>query len=279
MNPQIDLQAIQDFKDRLAAEASKAEDRQLEVELAGVVQDQVAQSGAQIQQALVLAISSLIKFLAQHEQKVSVANHPDPITMDSVVEAVNANTEEVKASNERLDSLTGKETDFTAVIETLKSLEAAIHASAASRPTPPTSVSVDNHPDLTPHFDNLNATLSGLPSSFPAPVVNAPAPDLTPIQQQLQANSSKVLPPQLNLATYRAHDMDEQDPDVQYIGFINVDGYWYILRNDLKKNSMRYVFGYGNYMDAWTMASTLSYLPLEEAIKAISESSKKSKKK
>lgn len=269
MEPAIDLNAIQAYNDTLLAQAEKEQQQALEIALAQTVAEQVAISGKEIQNSLLVAIGALIRTLQAHKPEVSVTNQPAPVILDSVVEAVKENTEEVKASNERLSELTGKESDFSSVIEVLERLEKAIEKSEASRPAPPTSVSIDNQLDYTPHFGELNASLMGAISSQQPPIVNAPPPDLTPIQQQMAADSSKILPPNLNLGTYRAHDIDEMDQDVQYIGFINLEGYWYILKNDMKNNSLRYTFGKGNYEDAWAYAPTLSYFPLEEAIRAI----------
>lgn len=278
MDPTLDLAAIQAYNDQQAAVAEKAYDQGFEASLTQAIKDQIAISGAETQQAIVVAITALINTIIAHQPEVSVKNPTPAVSLDALTASINSLIEETKHTNERLDSLLGKETDFGGVIETLTNLEAAIDRSAASRPTPPTSIEVLNQPDFTPHFDNLTATLTGLSMNQQAPIVNAPPPDLTPIQQQLQANSSKVLPPSLNLATYRAQDIDEADPDSQFIGFMNLEGYWYIMKNDTKNNTLRYHFGYGNYENAWGIAPALDYLPLESAIKSISQTDKKKRR-
>lgn len=69
----------------------------------------------------------------------------------------------------------------------------------------------------------------------------------------------------INLENYRAQDITEKG-DMQYVGFVNPDGAWYIIENDVKGSKMRYVFGNGGYARAFSKAATYQYQLLDEAI-------------
>lgn len=114
-----------------------------------------------------------------------------------------------------------------------------------------------------------------------SPVVQIPAPkvtvqpasvDLSPLQDTIK---EYFKPPQdentkTDLSCYRAQDIDNTNPNVQYIGFVNPDGDWYIIENDVAGNKMRYLFGTVDYENAFQRAATYTYLLLNEAIHAIS---------
>lgn len=69
----------------------------------------------------------------------------------------------------------------------------------------------------------------------------------------------------IDLDCYKAQDMTESET-VQYVGFLNPQGDWYIIENDIKANSMRYLFGSGNYAKAFARAASYKYKLLNEAI-------------
>ncbi len=98
------------------------------------------------------------------------------------------------------------------------------------------------------------------------PVVNVDAPDLSP----LQATMREVFQPKaekLDLECFRAQDITD-DGDIQYVGFLNPEGDWYIIENNVVSNSMRYAFGSGDYSKAFARASTFDYQLLNEAVNA-----------
>lgn len=68
------------------------------------------------------------------------------------------------------------------------------------------------------------------------------------------------------LVGYKAQDIDNTDPHIQYVGFINSKGNWYIIENDDNSNSLRYVFGDKGYAKAFNDASKLNYKLFSEAI-------------
>lgn len=122
------------------------------------------------------------------------------------------------------------------------------------------------------------AAIKGLKLDVAAPIINVPeakvtvkAPavtvDLKPLQDTIK---EYFTPPQteeykLDLDCYRAQDITD-DGSKQYVGFVNPDGGWYIIENDIKANSMRYVFGVGNYAKAFKNASSYQYQLLNEAV-------------
>lgn len=123
--------------------------------------------------------------------------------------------------------------------------------------------------------------IKALDLNVAAPIVNVPAPqvtlqerpiDFTPLQDTIkeyfrppdvEAEDEKI-----DLECYRAQDITDKE-DVQYIGFVNPDGAWYIIENKVRENSMRYVFGMTDYSKAFKNASRYKYYLLNEALDAV----------
>ena len=105
-------------------------------------------------------------------------------------------------------------------------------------------------------------------------VVNVPdvkPVDLSPLLKPLQAIETAVskeepnsMPDWRDLSRYRAQDLKESG-DIQYVGFVNPEGNWYIIENDTQKNTMRYAFGTGKYVSSFRAASTYKYQTLDKA--------------
>lgn len=115
--------------------------------------------------------------------------------------------------------------------------------------------------------------------TVPAPTVTVKAPkvDLTPLRSVLQEYLPKSSQPieesesdLFDLDDYKAQDIDNSVKDMQYIGFVNPTGAWYIIENDVKGNKLRYVFGTDDYSAAFARASEYQYQLLNEAIHALS---------
>lgn len=102
-----------------------------------------------------------------------------------------------------------------------------------------------------------------------APKINIPGVDLSGLQSTLEAYVPKESTV-LDLNEYRAQDLDQMEPGVQYVGFINQDGNWYIIKNVEQDNTLRYAFGNDAYADFWPIASTLVYTRLNEALHEVS---------
>ncbi len=108
-------------------------------------------------------------------------------------------------------------------------------------------------------------------------VVNVPEPKVTvkeskvdfkPLQDTIREYFKAPEVEKIDLECYRAQDIKDSD-NMQYVGFVNPDGGWYIIENDVKANKLRYVFGMGNYEKAFKKAATYQYMLLNEAIDAL----------
>lgn len=97
--------------------------------------------------------------------------------------------------------------------------------------------------------------------------VQAPSVDMKPLQASIERYWK---PPEdkLDLACYRAQDLITTG-DMQYVGFVNAEGNWYIIENDVKQNRMRYLFGTKGYEKAFKKAPTYEYRLLNEAVNAL----------
>jgi hypothetical protein len=105
------------------------------------------------------------------------------------------------------------------------------------------------------------------------PELTIPKLDLSPIEKVLQAYGPKDVPEpeyKVDLECFKAQDIDNSVENFQYVGFVNPDGQWYIIENDVKKEKLRYVFGTKGYAKAFKKASTYQYMLLNEAIDALS---------
>lgn len=131
----------------------------------------------------------------------------------------------------------------------------------------------------------LMKTLKGLDMkpvvNLPAPIVNVPETvvnvkeqklDLDSLQSTLQDYLDKPNESEnetIDLNCYKAQDITDSGK-FQYIGFVNTEGSWFIIENNVRGNTLRYVFGNENYAEAFSDAATYEYRLLNEAIDAIS---------
>lgn len=102
--------------------------------------------------------------------------------------------------------------------------------------------------------------------NLPAPVVNVEPQkvDFTPLQDTFREYMDRERS-EIDLDCYRAQDLSEKG-DIQYVGFVNPEGNWYIIENNVSNNTMRYVFGTEGYAKAFARASTFDYRLLNEAL-------------
>jgi len=129
--------------------------------------------------------------------------------------------------------------------------------------------------DVTKALATLTKAVQGIDVQ---PVVNVPAAnvtvplakvDLKPLQKTIeQYMAPKIEEKGVDLECYRAQDITDSG-NMQYVGFVNPEGAWYIIENDVKGNSMRYLFGTSGYAEAFAQASTYQYKLLNEAINAL----------
>jgi chromosome segregation ATPase len=127
--------------------------------------------------------------------------------------------------------------------------------------------------DLKKSLDSLTKSIKalGMNPTVNVPETKIPKVDLKPLQATLEQYLSKDEDDEdgIDLDDYYAQDIDNTNPDMQYVGFVNPEGNWYIIENDVKGNKLRYVFGTLNYEEAFAQASMFTYMLLNEAINAI----------
>lgn len=108
------------------------------------------------------------------------------------------------------------------------------------------------------------------PVVVPAPNVNLKERDVdfSPLVKELKTIlTPKTDKKQLNLSDYRAIDLDNTPDGMQYVGFQNSSGGWYILQNDDQNNKIRYYFGKGDYATGWDERISHDYSTLNDAAK------------
>lgn len=158
-------------------------------------------------------------------------------------------------------------------IQQLKGLQSALEGVTKSIQS--------GHTDTKKQHTELLAAIKALKLDM---TVNVPEPkvtvketkiDFSPLQKTMrEVMAPRELPPdapvpeKFDLNRYRAQDIYEPDENRQYIGFLNPEGNWYIVENDVKANQMRYVFGSGGYAKAFQKASAYQYQLLDEAANA-----------
>ena len=61
------------------------------------------------------------------------------------------------------------------------------------------------------------------------------------------------------LSNFKISDIDDSGLVYAYYGFLDKDGNWYIMREDITTNAYRYTRGAANYTTNWTNRATLTY--------------------
>jgi hypothetical protein len=155
--------------------------------------------------------------------------------------------------------------DNTAIVSAISKLETAFESVTYPDMSPELRAiknAIENTKQEVVDFSDVIAAIQTI--ELPAAVV-----DFTPLQNTIKEHFPvpEAEDKRLDLSCYRAQDIIE-DENKQYVGFLNTDGDWYIIENDIKGNSMRYVFGTKNYAKAFKKAATYQYKLLNEAIDA-----------
>jgi hypothetical protein len=126
----------------------------------------------------------------------------------------------------------------------------------------------DKSDELIPYLKDVSAAVRSI--RFNPNVTVTPAKvDLTSLENTLKEVLSTPEAEGIDLECYKAHDIDNTDPNIQYVGFVNESGAWYIMENNSLENSLRYKFGKKNYQTAFPKASTFGYRILSEAINEV----------
>lgn len=111
------------------------------------------------------------------------------------------------------------------------------------------------------HLKAIMTAVKGI-NLKPQVTVQSEPVDFSPLKDMLGDADDDDL---IDFDDYKASDLTD-DGDKQYVGFLSTDGDWYIIENDIKGNSLRYVFGEGDYAKAWKKASSYKYKLLNEAV-------------
>lgn len=61
------------------------------------------------------------------------------------------------------------------------------------------------------------------------------------------------------LIGYRISDRDSDNADFNYYGYLNAEGGYYIMREELATGAYRYSRGDSNYSSVWTARASQSY--------------------
>lgn len=184
--------------------------------------------------------------------------------------------EKIDGLAKKLDEVIGKHTDsFTKASEkdrqTISKLISDIKTSLPTLKAKP-----QDNSDIVKAINALGKLINPKPEvtvNAPDVKVTSPAVDLKPIVKAIQNWKAPdiIMPEQadkFDMDDYKAHDLTD-GTDKQYVGFMNPEGNWYIIENDMKANSLRYLFGSGNYEKAFAKASTYQYETLDEALHAV----------
>lgn len=125
-------------------------------------------------------------------------------------------------------------------------------------------------------LNDLKRTVtSQKPVIVPAPAVSFSERDvdLNPLVDAISRLEKLMTPKKqkksLELSSFRAHDLADSPDNLQYIGFQDTSGNWYIMQHDPENNRDRYYFGTGDYELAWDDKFSHDYKTLSEAIRAL----------
>lgn len=129
------------------------------------------------------------------------------------------------------------------------------------------TVKVTSDSDIKELLASLATVLSQLELR---PVINVKSPEINIPETKIDFNPIlKKMKPE-KVLEYKAQDMDSlSDPNIQYIGFINSSGGWYIIENNTFDDSLRYKFGKKGYTEAWQTRLKHVYKLYNEALNEV----------
>lgn len=153
-----------------------------------------------------------------------------------------------------------KQSGLDSIPRTFEQLIKSIHD------LPDKVAATDRSGELIPYLKSIEQAISSSTPIFD-PKVEATV-DLTPVSKVLRDHLNRPVEKAVTLDGYKAQDLSTEG-STQYVGFVNPDGVWYIIENDMEGNSLRYVFGKSDYKKAWDNHTGKVYKLLNEAINAI----------
>jgi hypothetical protein len=251
------LQPAQTYTDRIAQKRADAEQKQREQKTQAALEG-IATSGN---------IDELIKQVKEVQLASLLNNNKPQVILTDQTDLGDKISEAIKSLE--TSNIDGQQ------LSALKDLAKALESSRRAQS--------DDASALKKALAAVEVAVKALNMS---PVVNVPEPkvtireakiDLAPLQktiiEALTPVETVVAAPaaeeRLDLDCYKAQDINNDTPDMQYVGFVNPEGNWYIIENDVNGNKLRYVFGGSGYADAFAKASTYEYGLLNEAVDAL----------
>jgi len=126
----------------------------------------------------------------------------------------------------------------------------------------------DKSEALIPYLEEVARSVKAIRLN-PSITVSPSKLDLSGLEKTLKEALQTPEAKGIDLDDYKAHDIDNTDPNIQYIGFVNESGAWYIMENNSLENSLRYKFGKNRYSTAWPKAATFGYRILSEAVNEV----------
>jgi len=233
----MDQDKIQDYKNKLKAKAAKEEyDKQQEQKVRATVAGSTHVAGV---------VKAEAEKSRNHTQKVKVTN---------------AQKVEVEHT-----------TDFKPLLKALGEVKTAVSKVAKEIKIPENekteSVEVTNLNDYTAKIDEAISAIKAIELSpnitVQAPKVTVPKLDLQPLIDVMSEKETKV---SIDLEDFRAQDINNEEIGIQYIGFVHPSGAWYIIKNEVEENKMRYKFGKSDYEKFFVAPDTYEYTTLDRAI-------------
>lgn len=171
-------------------------------------------------------------FIALAEKISTGLDKVDPKQFKSVSDALKELSVQIKSLPNALDKMNAK--DSQDMMDCMRSIEKAV-----------------NSKDFSPTIDVKSPTI--------------PKIDISPITRAIES-LKETEDMGVDLDDYRGIVIDDESDTMQYIGFMNPKGEWYIACNDMGENRMLYVFGKSNFSNAWDSHMSLAYKMLDTAI-------------
>lgn len=160
----------------------------------------------------------------------------DPKQFKNVADSVKELSTQLKSLPNALDKLNAKDTQE--MMDCMRGIQEAI-----------------NNKDFSPSIDVKSPTV---PKLDVAPIVKA--------IENLKEGKEEDKEVGVDLDDYRGIVIDDDADTMQYIGFMNTKGEWYIICNDLDDNKMTYKFGKSGFGEVWKSHVNLSYKMLDVAV-------------
>lgn len=176
---------------------------------------------------------------------------------DKIIDVLEA-VKEDHSTKEQIDRINGMTAEFRELVETVQTSQ---------------ETQADK---IVLALNDLKTTVTKQkPVVVPAPAVSLQEKDvdLDPIVGAIN-DLKKLLAPtkqkkKTDLSTFRAHDQADAPDGMQYFGFMDLSGNWYIMQHDPEENRDRFYSGKESYDQAWDDKFGHTYTTLSEALRAL----------